>query len=158
MSGNNASREKSSPDVYQDGSDGSSTNAATAGAAVKAVKAGNAKDVDIAAQIIAQYTEEGDRSWTEEEEKKLIRKVDWMLVPIVGDTAANPVMFTVANTPKLFVCATLSGLDKTAISAAAIYGLKQDLKLTGAQYSWLGSAPFFGGLVFMGPSAYLIQR
>ena len=72
--------------------------------------------------------------------------------------AANPVMFTVANTPKLFVCATLSGLDKTAISAAAIYGLKQDLNLTGAQYSWLGSAPFFGGLVFMGPSAYLIQR
>lgn len=59
---------------------------------------------------------------------------------------------------KLFVCATLSGLDKTAISAAAIYGLKEDMNLTGAQFSWLGSAPFFGGLAFMGPSAYLMQR
>lgn len=56
------------------------------------------------------------------------------------------------------MCATLSGLDKTAISAAAIYGLKEDLHLTGAQFSWLGSAPFFGGLIFMGPSAYLVQR
>ncbi len=83
-------REKTSPDIYQDGSDGSSTNAAAGGAAVKAVKAGNAKDVDVAAQIIAQYAEEGDRSWTEEEEKRLIRKVDWMLVPIVSDTFSQP--------------------------------------------------------------------
>ena len=90
MSDDNVSGEKSSSGVYQDVSDGSSTNAAAAGAAVKAVKAGNAKDVDVAAQIIAQYAEEGDRSWTEEEEKKLIRKVDWMLVPIVSDNFNKP--------------------------------------------------------------------
>lgn len=55
----------------------------TAQSAVKAVKAGD-KDVDIAAQIIANYTEEnGDRSWTPQEEKKLMRKVDWWLIPIV---------------------------------------------------------------------------
>lgn len=59
---------------------------------------------------------------------------------------------------QLFVCATLSGLDKTAISAAAIYNIKGDLNLTGSQYSWAGSAPFFGGLLFMGPSAYFLQR
>ncbi|CRG92567.1 putative transporter C460,05 [Talaromyces islandicus] len=112
----------------------------TAEAAVKAVKAGD-KDVDIAAQIIAQYGDEmGQQTWSPEEEKKLIRKVDWRLIPI------------------LFVCATLSGLDKTAISAAAIYDIKKDLNLTGQQYSWVGSAPFFGGLVFMGPSAYCLQR
>ncbi|KAK2777485.1 allantoate permease [Colletotrichum kahawae] len=108
--------------------------------AVKALENGQGKDVDIAAQILADYGEEFDRSWTPEEEKRLIRKVDWMIVPI------------------LFVCATLSGLDKTAISAAAIYGIRQDLNLTGEQYSWVGSAPFFGGLLFMGPSAYFIQR
>ncbi|KAI8307795.1 putative transporter [Colletotrichum sp. SAR11_59] len=107
--------------------------------AVKALENGQGKDVDIAAQILADYGEEFDRSWTPEEEKRLIRKVDWMIVPI------------------LFVCATLSGLDKTAISAAAIYGIRQDLNLTGEQYSWVGSAPFFGGLLFMGPSAYFIQ-
>ncbi|PVI00238.1 putative allantoate permease [Periconia macrospinosa] len=77
--------------------------------------------------------------WTPEEEKKLIRKVDMRMVPI------------------LFVCATLSGLDKTAISGAAIYGLRQDLGLSGSQYSWCGSAPFFGGLLFMGPAAWGLQ-
>lgn len=55
----------------------------TAESAVKAVKAGD-KDVDIAAQIIANYTEEnGDRTWTPQEEKKLMRKIDWWLIPIV---------------------------------------------------------------------------
>lgn len=63
-----------------------------------------------------------------------------------------------ADHAKLFVCATLSGLDKTAISAAAIYNIKGDLNITGSQYSWVGSAPFFGGLVFMGPSAYCLQK
>ncbi|KAL4904093.1 hypothetical protein BDW74DRAFT_168546 [Aspergillus multicolor] len=78
--------------------------------------------------------------WSQDEEKKLMRWVDWRLIPV------------------LFICATLSGLDKTAISAAAIYNLRDDLNLTGAQYSWVGSAPFFGGLAFMGPSAYCLQR
>lgn len=110
-------------------------------AAVKAVKAGHARDVDVAAQILADHGHEMlEHSWTSEEDKKLMRKVDWRLIPI------------------LFVCATMSGLDKTAISGAAIYGLKKDLNLVGQQYSWCGSAPFFGGLVFMGPSAYCLQR
>lgn len=75
---------KGSTDVSQFPSDGvSTTNAQVAAAAVKAVKAGHAKDVDIAAQILAQYGNENDRNWSEEEEKKLIRKVDWMIVPIV---------------------------------------------------------------------------
>ncbi|ETN41668.1 uncharacterized protein HMPREF1541_03604 [Cyphellophora europaea CBS 101466] len=113
----------------------------TAETAVQAVKAGRAKDVDIAAHFIAEHGQElRGNEYTKEEEKKLIRKVDWRLVPI------------------LFVCATLSGLDKTAISAAAIYDLREDLNLTGQQYSWCGSAPFFGGLVFMGPAAYCLQK
>ncbi|KAL3479623.1 allantoate permease [Aspergillus californicus] len=116
-----------------------SKTAFTAEAAVKAVKAGD-KDVDIAAQIIADYADEMRDGWSEEEERKLMRRVDWRLIPV------------------LFVCATLSGLDKTAISAAAIYNLRDDLNLTGSQYSWVGSAPFFGGLAFMGPSAYCLQR
>lgn len=54
-------------------------------AAVKAVKAGRAKDVDIAAQIIAEHGQEMEgESWSVAEEKKLIRKVDWMLIPIVS--------------------------------------------------------------------------
>ncbi|RDW65332.1 putative allantoate permease-2 [Coleophoma crateriformis] len=110
--------------------------------AVKAIKAGRGKEVDIAAQILANNIDAvgTEESWTAQEDARLIRRIDWRIVPI------------------LFVCATLSGLDKTAISAAAIYNLKKDLNLSGQQYSWVGSAPYFGGLAFMGPSAYMLQH
>lgn len=60
-------------------------NVATVEAALKVVQAGNAKDVDIAAQIIANYANEiGSEGWSKEEERILIRKVDWWIVPIVS--------------------------------------------------------------------------
>lgn len=53
--------------------------------AVKAIKTGNANEVDIAAQILADYADTmGPEGWTKEEEKKLMRKVDWWLIPIVS--------------------------------------------------------------------------
>lgn len=59
--------------------------ASDAAVAVKAVKTGNADDVDIAAQILADYADTmGSEGWTKEEEKKLMRKVDWRLIPIVS--------------------------------------------------------------------------
>ncbi|KAJ5724999.1 uncharacterized protein N7483_006356 [Penicillium malachiteum] len=132
----------------------------TADTAVKAVKAGRTNDVDIAAQILSNYADEMDGdSWTIEEEKKLIRRIDWRLIPVVTVRSIIPARINkLINFSKLFVCATLSGLDKTAIAAAAIYNIKTDLHLSGSQYSWIGSAPFFGGLAFMGPSAYLLQK
>lgn len=58
--------------------------AITAEAAVKAIKAGRKNDVDIAAQIISDYADQGDgESWSPEEEKRLIRRVDWRLIPTV---------------------------------------------------------------------------
>lgn len=139
----------------------------TAEAAVKAIKAGRKKDVDIAAQIVSDYAGQMDgETWSVEEEKRLIRRIDWRLIPTVR-TLVTPIsmhgernkkIMHKINMNQLFVCATLSGLDKTAISAAAIYNIKTDLNLSGDQYSWIGSAPFFGGLVFMGPLAYCLQK
>lgn len=55
-----------------------------ADAAVKAIKAGRNKDVDIAAQIISDYADQMDgESWSVEEEKKLMRRIDWRLIPTV---------------------------------------------------------------------------
>jgi MFS transporter, ACS family, allantoate permease len=57
----------------------------TAETAVKAVKAGRAKDVDIAARFIADHGHElHGNQYSEDEERKVIRKVDWRLVPIVS--------------------------------------------------------------------------
>lgn len=58
-------------------------------AAVKAVKGGRAKDVDIAANFMAEHGGDGSITWTAEEEKRLIRKVDWHLIPIVSWTCLH---------------------------------------------------------------------
>ena len=52
--------------------------------ALKAVKAGHADEVDIAAQVLANnLASMGSETWTLEEDKKLIHKVDCRLIPIV---------------------------------------------------------------------------
>lgn len=57
----------------------------TAESAVQAVKAGRAQDVDIAAKFIAEHGHElNGNDYTKEEEKRMLRKVDWRLVPIVS--------------------------------------------------------------------------
>lgn len=56
----------------------------TAEDAVNAVKGGHAKGVDVAARIIAEHGQEIAEGWTPGEEKRLMRKVDWRLIPIVS--------------------------------------------------------------------------
>jgi hypothetical protein len=52
--------------------------------ALKAVKAGKANEVDIAALILAENIDmAGSEEWTKDEDKRLIRKVDLRLIPIV---------------------------------------------------------------------------
>jgi ribonuclease D len=53
--------------------------------ALKAVKAGKADEVDIAARILAEnFDNAGTEPWTKQEDKSLMRKVDWRLIPIVS--------------------------------------------------------------------------
>ncbi|KAJ5971669.1 Major facilitator superfamily domain general substrate transporter [Penicillium vulpinum] len=63
------------------------------------------------------------------DEKALMRKVDWHILPI------------------MFVAYMLQFLDKTALGYTAIFGIMQSLKLVGDQYSWASSAFYFGFLV-----------
>ncbi|KAI8357357.1 major facilitator superfamily domain-containing protein [Choanephora cucurbitarum] len=74
------------------------------------------------------------------EEKALVRKIDWMLMPII--------------------CALdfLQFLDKSTISYAALMGFREDLNLVGDQFSLLGSIFYLGYLVFQLPNNYMLQR
>lgn len=56
----------------------------------------------------------------EETNKRLLRKIDWNLMPM---------MCTVYM---------LNFLDKTTISYASVMGMKKDLHLVGNDYQWLG--------------------
>ncbi|KAG7087313.1 hypothetical protein E1B28_013290 [Marasmius oreades] len=73
-------------------------------------------------------------------EKKLVRKVDWSILPCLS------------------VCYAFYYIDKTTLSYAAIFGLKEDLNLSGSEYSWLSSIFYFGWLVWAIPSNLLMQQ
>ncbi|KAL5364845.1 fungal-specific transcription factor domain-containing protein [Aspergillus floccosus] len=96
------------------------------------------KAMDQAAAYLAQTA--AYEPMTPEIERKIVRKLDWILIPM------------------LFLTATLGAVDKVAISTAAIYGLKDDLHLVGQQYSWAGSILSIGAIIGMWPSSYLVQR
>lgn len=100
--------------------------------------ASGSKGMDEAAEFLAHNA--GYSALSHEEEKKMIRKMDWILLPM------------------LFVTACLGAVDKVAISTAAIYGLKKDLHLAGQEFSWTGSILFLGEIVGMWPSSYLVNR
>ncbi|KAJ9610560.1 hypothetical protein H2200_005337 [Cladophialophora chaetospira] len=75
-----------------------------------------------------------------EEEKKLIRKIDLLILPLIG------------------VCYAFFYIDKTTLSYAAIFGIRDDLNLHGTQYSWLSSLFYFGFLAWAFPTNFLMQR
>ncbi|MCJ1397863.1 hypothetical protein MMC11_001059 [Xylographa trunciseda] len=72
--------------------------------------------------------------------KKLLRKIDWHLMPL------------------LCVIYGLNFLDKTTLSYASIMGLQKDLNLVGDDYQWLGSLFYFGYLAWEYPTNRLLQR
>ena len=53
-----------------------------------------------------------------EDEARLQRKIDFMILPYLA------------------VCYAFFYIDKTTLSYAAIFGIRDDLKLVGTQYSW----------------------
>ncbi|CAM1501341.1 Fc.00g105030.m01.CDS01 [Cosmosporella sp. VM-42] len=83
---------------------------------------------------------EMDQSYTPEEEKGVLRKIDIVILP--------------------FMCFvfSLQYLDKQSLSYAAVFGLLTDLDLTASQYSWCSSIFYVGQLVSEYPFIYLMSR
>ncbi|KAJ5094190.1 hypothetical protein N7456_010051 [Penicillium angulare] len=122
----------------------------------QAEKQGISKNMDEAAEFLAHSASFVPLS--PEEEKKMIRKTDWILLPMVSMSIDSFQNTGGLSSFKLFITATLGAVDKVAISTAAIYGLEDDLHLVGQQYSWAGSILFLGAIVGMWPSTYLVHR
>jgi sugar phosphate permease len=74
------------------------------------------------------------------EEKKLVRKIDFIIIPYLA------------------VCYAFFYIDKTTLSYAAIFGIREDLHLVGDEYNWLSSMFYFGFLVWAFPTNFLMQR
>ncbi|KAI2625981.1 MFS general substrate transporter [Hypomontagnella submonticulosa] len=77
------------------------------------------RNLDEAAKYLADHEEFGPM--TPEQEKKIVKKIDSWMIPL------------------LVFCATLSAVDKVEIGTASLYGFQTDNGMVGQQYSWLGS-------------------
>jgi len=95
-------------------------------------------DVDQAMGFAIQH--EHEIVFDEEKDRKLLRKIDMYLLPIMV----------------LLYC--FQFMDKTSTSMAAIMGMREDLKMTGDKYSWVGSAFYLGYLAFEYPAVRILQR
>ncbi|SCV99430.1 LAFE_0A02982g1_1 [Lachancea fermentati] len=78
---------------------------------------------------------------TEEEDRKLVRKIDLYMFPL------------------MCLLYSIQFMDKVSNGSAAVMGLRTDLKMHGNQYSWVGSAFYFGYLFFnLGPGQIIFQK
>ncbi|KAI8626408.1 putative MFS allantoate transporter [Xylariaceae sp. FL1651] len=103
------------------------------------LKGVSAQDVDVAMALFdspEQIHEPRDPA----EERKLVWKIDFMILPYLA------------------VCYAFFYIDKTTLSYAAIFGIRDDLKLQGSDYSWLSSVFYFGFLFWAFPTNFLMQR
>lgn len=78
--------------------------------------------------------------YTPEEAKKVLRKIDLRLIPL------------------LVIIYMLQYLDKNSINFASVYGLKEGTNLKGQDYSWLGSIFYFGYLIAQWPAGLALQK
>ncbi|OBT73466.1 hypothetical protein VF21_07296 [Pseudogymnoascus sp. 05NY08] len=94
---------------------------------------------DEAMIVLAQ--EHGDDAWSPEEEKRLLRKLDWQLLPILCFTYG------------------LQYYDKAMLSQAAIFGIRTDLDLNvGNRYSFSSAILYIGFLFGSYPCSLLAQK
>ena len=81
-----------------------------------------------------------ESDYTPEEYKKLLRKIDRFLLPL------------------MWFCYGVQQTDKTSLGTQAIFGLIDDTHLVGQQYSWLTTIFYITYLCGEFPSNFLLQR
>lgn len=100
----------------------------------------NEIDNKVADEALFYATKSKSYELTEEENRRLLRKIDWWLMPLV--------------------CALMSVqlMDKSTSSYASIMGMIEDLNMTGLEYSWVGTSFYLGYLIFQLPANLILQR
>ena len=93
-------------------------------------------DVDEAMKLALHSHRELD----EATDKRLLRKTDFYIMPLICF---------------LYAC---QYMDKTTNSSASVMGLREDLNMKGDMYSWVGSSFYLGYLAFEAPVSMLLQR
>ncbi|KAK8022644.1 hypothetical protein PG993_013411 [Apiospora rasikravindrae] len=72
--------------------------------------------------------------------RRIVRRIDMRLMPL------------------LFVTYVFNFMDKTILSSASVFGLKQDTHLRGQDYAWVSSVFYFGYFAWAYPTTLLVAR
>ncbi|CEJ80412.1 hypothetical protein VHEMI00594 [[Torrubiella] hemipterigena] len=75
-----------------------------------------------------------------QDDKRILRRIDICLLPVMA------------------LSYFFQFVDKTALGSTAVLGLRDDLNLSGQDYSWANSIYYFGYLVATGPFAMVMVR
>lgn len=92
---------------------------------------------DKAAQFIAEH---GEVSFTYEEERRVLRRIDVRILPLI----LGAYFF--------------QQLDKSSLSYVSIFGIMEDAHLKSLEYSWLGSILYLAQLIFQPLAAFLLVK
>ncbi|KAF9653218.1 MFS general substrate transporter [Thelephora ganbajun] len=92
--------------------------------------------LDTAAILVAAE----DITLTPEEAKRLRRKIDWHIMPLMS------------------ILYWVQFMDKTTLGYSAILGIRKDTNLTTNEYNWLGTIFYLGYLVFEYPQNLALQK
>ncbi|KAI0121182.1 putative MFS allantoate transporter [Xylariales sp. AK1849] len=97
------------------------------------------RDVDVAMALF-DHPDQLNEPLDPGEERRLVRKIDFLILPYLA------------------VCYAFFYIDKTTLSYAAIFGIRTDLNLQGADYNWLSSMFYFGFLFWAFPTNFMMQK
>nr|RBR01375.1 hypothetical protein FVER53263_04377 [Fusarium verticillioides] len=87
------------------------------------------KETDKAALFLKQMSVTGPIIFTPEEEKAVLRKIDWRILPLI------------------LIAYFFQQLDKSTLSYSSVFDINTDANLHGTQFSWLGSSLYLAQLV-----------
>lgn len=94
---------------------------------------------DKATDFLASHAD-GGTSFTTEEEKAVLRRIDFRVLPL------------------LLGAYFFQQLDKSSLSYVSIFGITDDAHLVGKQYSWLGSILYLAQLFWQPAAAFILVK
>ncbi|KAF5668259.1 allantoate permease [Fusarium denticulatum] len=87
------------------------------------------KETDKAALFLKKMSVTGPIIFTPEEEKAVLRKIDWRILPLI------------------LIAYFFQQLDKSTLSYSSVFDITTDANLHGTHFSWLGSSLYLAQLV-----------
>ncbi|EPX73378.1 allantoate permease [Schizosaccharomyces octosporus yFS286] len=91
-------------------------------------------------EALAIVQDDDEFEHSKAEDARVRRKIDMFVLPVMCITYG------------------IQYLDKTAISYAAVYGMKEAVHMSGSAYSWLSTMFYLGYMIAQYPAGYLLQR